>query len=831
MARPRVHLLCNAHLDPVWLWEWPEGAGEALSTFRLAADFCEKDRAFVFCHNEALLYRWVEEYEPALFRRIRALVRRKRWNILGGWWVQPDCNMPSGESFVRQILLGKRYFKEQFGVEPETASNLDPFGHTRGLVQILAKSGYKGYLFCRPDTKTFPLPFDEFVWTGADGSEILAVRASAHYNSKGGRAREKVEEWIRSHPGRELNLVLWGIGNHGGGPSKKDLKDLRELSASSKHIKIFHSTADAYIRELDGKRASLPRVSSGLNPWAPGCYTSMARVKRRHRLLENELFSAEKMAAAASFQGLMAYPGEELSEAARDLAFSQFHDLLPGSSVPGGEEGVLRLLGHGQEIASRVKTRAFFALAAGESRAGAGEIPLFVHNPHPWQIRTIVEAEFQDREPNYDGGYLAPRVFRGNRPVPCQAEKEASNLSLDWRKKVVFEADLAPGRVNRFGVRMERIPAKPAPVLQAEDHKIRFITPDLDWEIDCATGLLRHLRTGGEDILEANASRLLIIEDDADPWGMKATAFRKVAWMFTLADPAAGTAASGVTTGTLPSVRVIEDGPVRTVVEAVFVYGQSAAFIRYFLPKRGSAVEVEIRVLWNEKDKMLKWSLPTRLSPAAYWGQTAFGREELPRDGSEAVAQKWTAVVSQDRDLALTILNEGVYGSDFSSGEVRLSLLRSPAHAADPDGPALPPVQDRAIPRIDQGEHLFRFILEAGPRENRMTQVERAAAAFNEKPFVLPYFPPGQERKAAPAIFLNGSAVVLSAMKKSEDGEDLILRLHEPTGKDREADLVLPFAQARIRLVFKPFEIKTLRFNPKSGRFREVDLLERPMKA
>ena len=142
MRARRIHLVSNAHLDPVWLWEWQEGAGEALSTFRQAAEFCETRKGFIFCHNEAVLYRWVEEHEPALFRRIRKLVRAKKWHIMGGWYVQPDCNMPSGESFVRQALLGRRYFAEKFGVEPRTAVNLDPFGHTRGLVQILAKSGY-----------------------------------------------------------------------------------------------------------------------------------------------------------------------------------------------------------------------------------------------------------------------------------------------------------------------------------------------------------------------------------------------------------------------------------------------------------------------------------------------------------------------------------------------------------------------------------------------------------------------------------------------------------------------------------------------------------------
>ena len=156
MAKRKIHLVSNAHLDPVWLWEWQEGAGEALSTFRQAAEFCEKKKGYIFCHNEAVLYEWVEEHEPALFRRIRRLVREGKWHVMGGWYVQPDCNMPSGESFVRQILLGRSYFGKKLGVAPRTAVNLDPFGHTRGLVQILAKSGYTAYLCCRPGNHAVP---------------------------------------------------------------------------------------------------------------------------------------------------------------------------------------------------------------------------------------------------------------------------------------------------------------------------------------------------------------------------------------------------------------------------------------------------------------------------------------------------------------------------------------------------------------------------------------------------------------------------------------------------------------------------------------------------
>ena len=123
---------------------------EAISTFRVAADFCERHDGFVFNHNESVLYEWVEEYEPALFERIQKLVKEGKWRIMGGWFLQPDCIMPSGESFLRQIETGNRYFEEKFGIKYETAVNFDPFGHNRGLVQILAKNGYRHYLFVRP---------------------------------------------------------------------------------------------------------------------------------------------------------------------------------------------------------------------------------------------------------------------------------------------------------------------------------------------------------------------------------------------------------------------------------------------------------------------------------------------------------------------------------------------------------------------------------------------------------------------------------------------------------------------------------------------------------
>lgn len=827
MAKRKIHLISNAHLDPVWLWEWQEGAGEALSTFRQAAEFCEKHEGFVFCHNEAVLYQWVEEYEPALFRRIRKLVREKKWHVMGGWYVQPDCNMPSGESFVRQILLGRRYFSKKFGVEPRTAVNLDPFGHTRGLVQILTKSGFTAYLCCRPGDKECPLPQDEFVWVGYDGSEVLATRASAHYCSVGGKERERLEKWLAEHPEGDLDIHLWGIGNHGGGPSRKDLRDLAALMAERRDLELVHSTPDAYFAELEAKRPSLPRREKDLNPWAVGCYTSMSRVKQGHRRLENELFSAEKMITTAWLQGLMPYPQDALEEVCRDLAFIEFHDILPGSAIPAGEEGAVRMLGHGLEILSRLKARAFFALASGEPKAAADEIPIFVFNPHSYPVRTLVECEFEPWEPNFEKTFWNPRIYARGKALRSQAEKEESNLSVEWRKRVVFEAELAPGRLNRFACRLERTPEKPRPAVGEKDGAIAVATADLVASVDARTGLLDVYRAAGIDFLEPGGFAPLVIKDNADPWGMKVRGFRTLEGRFTLATPEEAARFSGIREGGLKPVRVIEDGEVRTVIESILSYGASRIALRFKIPKRGAEVEVEVRVFWAERDRMLKLGLPSKLRAPRFMGQVAYGADELPSNGDEAVAQKWLALVSEKDGAAMTVANDGVHGSDWSGGELRLSLLRSPAYAADTWEDRLGVAQDRFIPRQDTGERVFRFWLNGGPLDDRMGTIDREALARNEAPYVLAYFPPGGKKRALPGAVVDGQAVEVTAFKKSEDGNDIVVRLFEPTGKARTAVVKLPAFGASTKCRLKGFELRTLRFNRRTRTFAETDLLER----
>ncbi|MGE5198288.1 MAG: hypothetical protein ACM3H9_01515, partial [Rhodospirillaceae bacterium] len=319
MTHRRLVLVCNSHIDPVWLWPWEEGLAATLATFRAAAGFCEEFEGFAFCHNEALLYQWVEEFDPALFARIRDLVRSGRWHVIGGWYLQPDCNLPSGESFVRQITAGLKYFRDRFGVRPRVAFNVDPFGHSRGLVQVLKRSGYLGYLFCRPDAPHLALESDDFVWVGYDGSTVLAHRATEHYNSGHGGARAKAERWLETHAHDEDGVLLWGVGNHGGGPSREDLRALAALARETADRNVVHGAPEDYFERLEERAHALPRHESDLNPWAPGCYTSMSTVKREHRRLESRLYAAEKMLASAAIQRLLPYPHAELASALESL--------------------------------------------------------------------------------------------------------------------------------------------------------------------------------------------------------------------------------------------------------------------------------------------------------------------------------------------------------------------------------------------------------------------------------------------------------------------------------------------------------------------------------
>jgi alpha-mannosidase len=822
----KIHLVCNAHLDPVWLWEWEEGAAEALSTFRTAARFCEEFDGFIFNHNEALLYKWVETYDIELFKRIQKLVKQGKWHIMGGWYLQPDCNMPSGESLIRQILIGKGYFKEKFDVEPSTAINFDSFGHSQGLVQILKKSGFDSYIFQRPDKYEFEIDDVDFIWEGFDGSRIYVHHSEDGYMTHLGEAEGKILSIMERDKGKSNMLVLWGIGNHGGGPSHLDLCNIKRLMEQYTDREIIHSTPEKFFFDLSQSGEELRIIRSDLNPNSQGCYTSQCRIKQKHCRLENEFYMLEKMAANACINGLMKYPVQQLNEIIEDLLFSEFHDILPGSSIKPVEETALRLIDHGLENMARLRMQVFISLASGQQAANEGEIPIFIFNPHPYKIEGVFECEFQLADQNWKDEYTDVEVFFKGRKIPSQLEKEKSNLNLDWRKRIVFKASLEPSQMNRFDCRMKVLSCKPKFGIEKENDFINFKTKDLNVIINCNTGLIDKYEVQGIDFLKDGAFLPLVILDNENPWGHYMKKFDKILGKFELLGREKGSMFSGIRDKIIDSVRVIEDGAVRMVVEAVLGYGDSFIRQHYKLPKEGSEIQVQTQVFWNEKDKMLKLSVPTQLSKSEYWGQTACGIKKCSNDGSETVAQKWVCAVSPEDNLAVSCVNNGIYGSDCNDGEIRMSLLRSSAYSALPilQRPVL--AEDRFTDRMEQGERLFELWINASDSITRRDLLNIESITHNEVPFALSFFPEGKGSLHGTTIELDNSGVQMSAFKKAEKSEDYIIRLFESRGVNTIVTLKLSLINIEEKISMNAFEIITFKLNLMDKTLTKVNLME-----
>lgn len=788
-----LHLLCNAHLDPVWLWQKQEGVAEAISTFRIAAKFCEEYDGFVFNHNESVLYEWVEEHEPVLFEKIKKLIDAGKWRIMGGWYLQPDCMMPSGESFVRQIEVGNRYFMEKFAVKPQTAINFDPFGHTRGLVQILTKSGYHSYIFMRPYSF---VPENNFIWKGFDGSEVVGHCIKGAYNTNKGKVKERIEFMLDGAPD-DVTLMLWGIGNHGGGPSKIDLDTIEAYAEEHPEIKLSHVWAEKYFATVDRKK--LRTVDGSLTHCMVGCYTSMVRIKQMHRLMENELGICEKMLAVSGVD----YDKALLLEAEKALLFCEFHDILPGTMIKKAEDDALRLMDYGREILSRYCAKAFFKLCEGQREGKAGEIPVLVYNPNPYWVEEDVEVEFQLEDQNWTDNEVTLVTVRGEdgQYVPAQNEKEASSLNLDWRKRVTFRAKLKPMSMNRFDCELNVINALTRPIEPCNENTEYFIFENGQMEvlINKKTGLIDRYRVGGVDYLKEQSGKILVYKDNEDPWGMTVDGYYEQMGEFTAVSGEAANRFNGYPNEQFANVRVIENGAVRTKIQAVFAQGKSFAVVTYTLPKSGRYIDVKIKTFINDANTMYKLSFNTGLENSRFMGQTAFGTEELLQDEKEVAYQKWCGLF--DGKTGFAVVNRGTYGGSAKDGILNISLLRTPVYSAHPmmDRPVTD--SDRCHDHIDMGEREFEYRLIADPK-----QIDAEAEIYNQPLYTLSFFPSGAGEKKNTLIELDNRDIILSGCKKTP-GDKLLVRLFNSCEDVNSA--VLTVGENTFAVSFAPFEVKT----------------------
>ena len=817
----KLHLVCNAHLDPVWQWDWPEGIGAVLSTFSVVADFCEEFDRFVFCHNESVLYEWIEEYDPALFKRIQALVKQKKWHIMGGWYLQPDCNMPAGESLVRQISKGLCYFKEKFDARPTVAISMDAFGHSKGLVQILQQAGYDGYMFMRPDLETNHVELPQrFCWEGYNGSRVKGFRLNSSYNTLFGRGAEAVENYIKYNQDECDILRCWGVGDHGGGPSRKDIIDINNLIDTEKDTIIFHSTPETFFDGLD--LDTLPVYDKDLNPIDVGCYTTMHKVKMLHRRLENALAIAEKLSSVCELYGLVDYPVQEIEDAWTDLLFGEFHDILPGTAVKPAEEHAIQRLYHGLEIADKVINRAHYALAYNEAPAQGKDIPLFIVNPHPYEISDVFECEYMLADQNWSGTFEAADVYCGDQCLPTQMEKEHSTINLDWRKKLSFYGKLKPLSVTRFDCRLKSLDANPFKVVDLSDGKEHVIeTGRVRMVMDSATGCFNSLQIDGVEYGGAGLGRLTVYKDNCDPWLLEGRVIDEFIGEFTLLDPKESAVFGGSLGEELSPVRIIEEGDVRTCIEVLTGYKTSRAKVVYKLSKHGGTLEVEIILQWNEKDSMVRFFVPHSLKMPTYSGQDIFGVKPLSTT-HEMVAQKWVMASDGIGERAMGIINDCTYGSKLNDDSFEVSLLRSPSYTCFHIEKNPPTSHERSLPRIDRGESSFNFTIVAGPAGHLEECIDQIAQIKNEAPRAVSYFPSGNGDISNQCFTVEG--VRMDTLKKSADGQDYILRLFNEHPHNADARIRIKALHIDEAVPFAPFELKTLRLS--NGRMCTVDLID-----
>lgn len=809
-----LHLICNAHIDPVWQWDWQEAVGVTLSTFATAADLCEEYPSFIFNHNEALLYQWVEANDPELFRRIQRLVREGRWHIMGGWYLQPDCNLPDGESMIRQITAGRIYFREKFGVEPQVAASLDAFGHSRGLVQILRQAGYTGYVMMRGDEELPPA----FRWQGYAGSEIPAVRLLTCYNTPLGKSADCIRDYIRSMPDEEIHFRFWGVGNHGGGPSRKDLDDLTILQQGMK-THLLHSTPEAYFRTLHPEQ--LPIRAGELGPVFVGCYTSMIRLKRLNRRLEGVLYTAEAAALLALQQKGAAYPKDKLDTAQQALLFCQFHDILAGTCTESAEESAVQRQHTGLQLAEECLYSSMYFLCRDEPSARPGETPLFVFQPLPASVPTYVECEFMLPDQNWDEEEMNVAVWCDGTEIPSQVLKEESNINLDWRKRIGFLASLRPMGITRFDLKLYK--QKP-PLRRVWKPVEELVSIETEWggvTLRGTDGSMACLRRDGHALAADGFARLWSYTDTADPWSMQQTELGSDPQPFTLLAGKELAAFSGCTGGDIQALQIVEEGTVLTRVQMLLGCGSTRACVQFTVFRQQPWVDLEIRLYGLEPNKLCRLALPLAGNGWTFLGQDIAGVKVLCTERQEQVVQQWAAVTDSG-GIRLGIVNDGIGGVCIRDGQLFLTLQRTPAYAAHPL-PGRPLFAEQQFrPHMDRGLRIARFRLLPGPLTEE--ELDRQAQSWNTPPVVTPLFPRGNGGERT-AMTVDGAR--LMAFRPALDGDGYILRLLRNRPDAGEVMVDWPAGGLHLRIKLDGYQIQTVRVT--GGQAILCDLLEYPI--
>ena len=800
--RPAITMIGNAHLDPAWMWEWGEGMEAFIATCRSALARMRETPDFIFTCSSAAHYAWIEETEPEMFREIVERVGEGRWEVVGGWWTQADCNIPSGEGLLRQGELAQAWFREKFGRTASVGYSPDAFGHSAGLPQILRLARLDSYIFCRPDPTELELPAPLFNWRSLDGASVLGYRVPFHYNMYQTTVRKKVEDLrvafenrseLAGTPLREITeswALFYGVGNHGGGPTKEQIATIEEIGREAEVAIAFGRISD-YLEGVD--RTAVPEMSADLQMNSPGTYSVHAAIKRLNRRAEEELCRAEILDAMATLQereGTDAYPARyrsrptELLQAWRNVCFNHFHDILCGVAIKDALEDAVFRYGESLRIAETTAQHAVRAIAR---RIDTSEEihTLIVVNPNAFAIDEPIDFElWHDIDKERWGREIDLRVIddAGNDVVVDRIETRGK--IGDDRVAGRFRGEIPPfgwrsWRV-RYGEKGDPTPPTSAPVeasatlLRNEHLELHFA------EIDTPAGITRLLcRAAGVDLLSGRAGYFAMMEDNTDTWGHGVDRFN---------------------TPSIPHLQAISSD--------ITHHGDTGATLRtrsaaegitveqwYTLHRDADWVDVRCRIT-NTIPGTLKLCFESAIEGPETTVASLYSSTMHAADGAERPGGSWKMLhgTIDGRSVALGIADTQTHGYSAESSTLALTVLRATRYATHEPHPH-DDLEENEL--IDIGTTEFRYRIRPVVDADPLPILARDAQILLRRPIATlesPHTPIGEPLpRTYSGIELSNRAVLVTVLRR-EEGSGYTLRLFNSSREEERTTLRLPAA-------------------------------------
>ncbi len=789
-----MHLTGNSHIDAAWLWPWTETVDVVKRTFSTALQLMNEYPDYTYTQSAAQYNAWIADKYPEMNEQIKQRIKEGRWEIVGGMWVEPDLNMPDGEAQVRSILVGKRWFQKEYGVDVRIGWNPDSFGYTWQLPQIYKRSGIDYFVTQKTawnDTNQFP--FKLFWWESPDGSKVLTYFPHDYANNNLDPVRLSRDFVIARDrtPGLTEMMDLYGVGDHGGGPTRAMLDQGDHWMQPDKvvpHMK--YGTAQSYFNEFEKKIAPESKVwdydsiAKGYTPpptpapgqvsiptWKSELYfeyhrgvmTTQANHKYNMRTSEEEALNAEKYASLAWLKG-DAYPGDTLTDAWKKITFNDFHDLAAGSGIGIIYKEAQQDYDRVRWATNEISDKAIKTLSASVNTQVTNGVPVLVFNPLAWERSGAVTVDVQ--MPGAESGVSV--VDSANRVVPSQVLKSDA---ATHRYSMLILADKVPS----LGYKVLHV--VPAAKPFASDLKAQGLTlenANLKVVVDKATGCITSLYNKKDNFETlapgACGNQLQTFKDtpkDYDAWNI---------------DP--GTLDHYTAIDKADSVELVEKGPLRASIRVSRTW-QNSKFVQEITLEDGSdQVNVVNDIDWHETHVLLKAAFPLAATSNKATYEVPYGSIERPttRNNSweqaqfEVPALRWADL--GDGKHGFSLINNSKYGYDDKDNVLRLSLLRSPVW---PD------------PEADRGHQHFTYALYPHAGDWKEALTVRRGYEYNYGLKALQVESHSGSMAAEHAyVTVEPQNVVLTALKKAEDANGLIFRVYEWAGKSSDVQIHLP---------------------------------------